>query len=138
MRALTLLLATVLLAGCAITGIRWDRAAVAPPIAERIGQDVADLFRDDYAVDTTRWHIANNGQTPVRTAVADGLRRAGYEVIETFDSSAAPDGARALTVASVDADGLIVVTLALGDELLSRAYDPQAGQPVSAWSRRLT
>lgn len=138
MKGMALVLVAAVLAGCQTTGIRGDLSAVKAPAAMQIGYDASNLFRDQFAVDSAVWHVANEGKTNVRTAVAQGLREAGYEVAETFGGdSTAPDGARSLAVSSVDTDGLVVVTIAVNGELLSRAYDMNGGQPVSVWSRRL-
>lgn len=138
MKGIALVVVAAVLAGCQTTGIRGDLSAVKQPAATQIGYDSANLFRDQYAVDSAVWHVANEGKTNVRTAVAQGLREVGYEVAETFESGiAVPDGSRTIAVSSVDTDGQVVVTIAIEGELLSRAYDMNGGQPVSAWSRRL-
>ena len=138
MKGIAVLLVGAFLAGCQTTGIRGDQSAVKGPAAMQIGYDSAELFRDQFAVDSAVWHVANEGKTNVRSAVAQGLRQAGYEVVETFDASAdTPDGAHTVAVSSVDNGGLVVITIAVNGELLSRGYDLEGGQPVTAWSRRL-
>ena len=138
MRAIAVLLVGVALAGCQSTGIRGDLSTVKQPAAMQIGYDSANLFRDQFAVDSAVWHVANEGKTRVRSAVAQGLREAGYEVVETFDATTGiPDGSNTVAVSSVDNGGLVVVTIAVNGELLSRGYDMEGGQPVTAWSRRL-
>lgn len=138
MKAIALVLAATVLAGCQTTGIRGDLSAVKEPAALQIGYDASNFFRDQYAVDSAVWHVANDGKTSVRSAVAQGLREAGYEVVETFDGQTTPpEGSRAVGISSADTDGRVVVTIAVDGALLSRAYDMNGGQPVSAWSRRL-
>ena len=138
MRAIAVLLVGVALAGCQSTGIRGDLSTVKQPAAMQIGYDSANLFRDQFAVDSAVWHVANEGKTTVRSAVAQGLREAGYEVVETFEAATdVPDGSNTVAVSSVDNGGLVVVTIAVNGELLSRGYEMEGGQPVTAWSRRL-
>lgn len=132
------LLLTLALTGCQSAGIRGDLAAVGEPVARQIGEDSAAYLKDHYAVGTTVFHLANGEQTPVRSAVAQALRTAGFEVLETFEAKApVPDSARPLVVSSAETPEAVVVTLGLDGELLSRAYDTASGAPVSAWTRRL-
>lgn len=138
MKGLAVLLAAAVLAGCQTTGIRGDLSAVKGPAAMQIGHDSAEFFRDQFAVDSAVWHVANEGKTTVRSAVAQGLREAGYEVVETFNATTdTPNEANTIAVSSVDNGGLVVVTIAVNGELLSRGYEMEGGQPVTAWSRRL-
>ena len=75
MRAIAVLLAGVALAGCQSTGIRGDLSTVKQPAAMQIGYDSANLFRDQFAVDSAVWHVANEGKTTVRSASRKGFAK---------------------------------------------------------------
>lgn len=139
-------LVTALAASVALTGgcvmTRHARPIAALPAAPSLDGVRADAVRELVAVfppAVSRLYVAPSADA-FGVALAADLRRAGYAVVEGFGGADAVPGYNLrYALARLD-DGLVAVTLRVGETTLGRVYSVRSpdAAPESAWSIDLT
>jgi hypothetical protein len=108
----------------------------AVPVDRRLAADAVAELEALYPPGATRFALHQEVSDPFGTALLGGLRHAGYAILEAArDGAAQPTGFVPLAYVLDEAEQLCRLTLWIGNESLSRPYQPD-GAPQGGWVRR--